>query len=80
MLSSRRLFTSVGLAAAAVGLGACATGGKATELRGSAALGALRQSLKLYDSLPKSVDVNNPPKDPVVHQASQATKPQALAA
>lgn len=45
MLTRRRLFTSVGLAAAAVGLGACATGGKATELRGSAALGALRQSL-----------------------------------
>lgn len=38
----------------------------------SAALGALRQSLKDYDSLPKSVDVKAPPKGPVVHQASQA--------
>ncbi len=36
------------------------------------ALGALRQSLARYDSLPKSVDVDSPPKDPVVHQASQA--------
>ncbi len=38
----------------------------------SAALGALRQSLAGYDSLPKSVDVDTPPKTPVVHQASQA--------
>lgn len=38
----------------------------------SAALGALRQALKNYDSLPDSVDVNAPPEVPVVHQASQA--------
>lgn len=40
--------------------------------RRSAALGALRQSLLSYESLPNSLDVNDPPKSPVVHQASQA--------
>lgn len=38
----------------------------------SAALGALRQSLKPYELLPESVDVNDPPEAPLVHQASQA--------
>ena len=37
----------------------------------SKALGALRQSLGRYDNLPESVDVKAPPKEPVVHQASQ---------
>ncbi|MCC2593513.1 hypothetical protein LKO27_08840 [Tessaracoccus sp. OS52] len=37
----------------------------------SAAVGALRQSLDGYDSLPASVDVDDPPDEPVVHQASQ---------
>ena len=35
------------------------------------AFGALRQSLLEYDSLPDSVDVDDPPETPVVHQASQ---------
>ena len=38
----------------------------------SAALGALRQSLRPYELLPESVDVNDPPEAPLVHQASQA--------
>lgn len=37
----------------------------------AAAFGALRQSLLSYDSLPDSVDVDDPPESPVVHQASQ---------
>lgn len=37
----------------------------------SEALGALRQSLRIYDSLPESVDVDEPPDSPIVHQDSQ---------
>ncbi|MDO5677874.1 MAG: serpin family protein [Propionibacteriaceae bacterium] len=35
------------------------------------AFGALRQSLLQYEDLPASVDVNDPPETPVVHQASR---------
>lgn len=36
----------------------------------AASLGALRTTLADYDTLPPSVDVNNPPAEPIVHQAS----------
>ncbi|WP_461107028.1 serpin family protein [Tessaracoccus terricola] len=37
----------------------------------SAALGALRQSLTNYDQLPDEVSIDEPPAEPLVHQASQ---------
>lgn len=40
------------------------------EARGEA-FGALRQSLLEYDSLPREIDPDNPPEDPVIHQASR---------
>ncbi len=38
----------------------------------SAAIGALRQALAGYEDLPRSVDVDDPPETPVVHQANRA--------
>ncbi|RMB61918.1 serpin family protein [Tessaracoccus antarcticus] len=38
----------------------------------SAAIGALRQALADYEDLPKSVDADDPPETPVVHQANRA--------
>ncbi|MEO7587055.1 MAG: serpin family protein [Arachnia sp.] len=38
----------------------------------SAAVGALRQALADYEDLPKSVDADDPPETPVVHQANRA--------
>lgn len=37
----------------------------------SAAMGALRQALEDYEDLPTSVDADDPPKTPVVHQANR---------
>ncbi|RMB61910.1 serpin family protein [Tessaracoccus antarcticus] len=37
----------------------------------SAAIGALRQSLEQYEDLPTSVDADDPPESPVVHQANR---------
>lgn len=37
----------------------------------SAAMGALRQALKDYEDLPTSVDADDPPTTPVVHQANR---------
>ncbi len=37
----------------------------------SAAVGALRQALKGYEDLPTSVDADDPPETPVVHQANR---------
>lgn len=38
----------------------------------SAAMGALRQSLSDYEELPKSVDADDPPETPIIHQANRA--------
>ncbi len=37
----------------------------------SAAIGALRQALASYEDLPKTVDADDPPETPVVHQANR---------
>ena len=37
----------------------------------SAAIGALRQALADYEDLPETVDANDPPESPVVHQANR---------
>lgn len=78
--SSNKAIAPSSLAVTLAMLGEGATGASATSLDEafglagddrSAAVGALRQALFGYEDLPKTVDAEDPPESPVVHQANR---------
>lgn len=78
--SSNQAISPSSLAVTLAMLGEGATGHSLTSLdeafglggdERSAAIGALRQALEEYEDLPTTVDADDPPETPVVHQANR---------